>query len=219
MIKDGRIENERLFAPSNNDYNHFLKVNAEIVAPWKPKEDTFFLRNSTPFLMALPLLPGYETSRNVFMHPYLKFSRAQKFSRFVFAFPACIALSGVTAVTQEYFVKKDILLGMTACPLCVQTRSMSLALLTTVAIPSIFCGVAAAGYAKMETKKDISFTQILRNSFKASYPLLGLYSFTALCASFYITYEMQNEWRNISDILSERESAAKVDQKIQKKND
>ena len=214
MIKDGRIESGRLFPSSANDYDHYHRVNADIVGQWKPKEDTFFLRYSAPFLMALPFLPGYETSRNIFMHPFLKFTKAQKFSRFLFAFPACIGLSGVTAVTQDYFVKKDILLGKTPCPLCVQTRSMSLALLTSVALPSIFCGVAAAGYAKMETKKDILFTQILRNSFKASFPLLGLYSFTVLCASFFITYEMQNEWRNISYILSERESAAKFDQKI-----
>ncbi|XP_054267927.1 uncharacterized protein LOC128990357 [Macrosteles quadrilineatus] len=179
-----------------------LRMQWDIISNWKSKTDTW------PFTIGLGVLASVNaaTSLNVVLYFRNKL-KLQNYGRISMAMPTVVIPSVLTAVSHQYLVTNEILLGE-SCPLCVQTRAAALQVAIGAVIPLLSTPVAAFFYADAYNTYNVpkpglknipqffSLWLVLLRKMKSKLPIIiGINAITAATLTYYEAdsfYKMQS---------------------------
>jgi len=131
----------------------YAHMKTNVIDVWSPQREVLALRIG-PALMAIGgVITGYEVQRKVRNLHGLGRVRAGFWAA---SFATTVISSIATVSSQTYLVGLDIMLGSTQCPVCVQTRSASMLMVTGVALPSLMACLSTAMQAQtMNVSKEL----------------------------------------------------------------
>lgn len=196
-------------------------VAADMVSRWKPWSDVWAIRHGTGVPVLLAGIPGlFMTNRVRTIH---KIGGSRSSGRLLMILPASI-IPMLLCSGNQYFATNDILLGKTACPVCLEVRTTSLQLAAGVALPSVLTLITNLTY--MQTLRvrglpsDLISMEFLRwggRVLNKCSALLFASAFLQAASVSFLLHKQRNQWADINRKLLNRmeQDAAKKKKKKQ----
>ena len=125
---------------------------------------------------------------------------------------AC-GIPAITTLNVQNYIEKDVLLGITPCSVCLETRAVSLQMLTGVILPSTI-GLMAANHNlvgqswKKEWVRGICLDK--RDMLKCKNIVIGIAIIQAIVVSL-IVVQQRSEWLYVRDELARRKESSRSD--------
>ena len=121
-----------------------------------------------------------------------------------------VGVPAVATFCGNQFIEKDILLGLTPCSVCLETRAVCIQMCTGVIVPSLI-GMMSANHVLVSSNWKKQFIRGLcldkRDLFKCKNIIIGSAIIQAVAVSILVNLQ-SSEWLNVREELARRKEAS-----------
>jgi len=173
---------------------------------WQPESDIRALTYGYYFPVGLATFPGMAVNQTIINANRLNYGISGKLLNAILTVgvPAAATLFG----TQ--FIEKDILLGLTPCSVCLETRAVCIQMCTGVIVPSLI-GMMSANHVLVSSNWKKQFIRGLcldkRDLLKCKNIIIGSAIIQAVAMSILVNLQ-SSEWINVREELTRRKEAS-----------
>lgn len=176
----------------------------EMLKKWSPESDVRALQYGSFIPVVLSAVPGLGVALRILQVNRFKLWGPGKL---LTSIVTTLVPTTATLVTHAY-IERDLLLGLTPCSVCLETKAVSLQMLTGVMMPSLI-GVMAANHQlvgqawKPEWIKG--FCVVKKDLMKCKHIIIGSAILQAVVVSLTL-YLQTKEWWHVRDELEKRKA-------------